>query len=156
MFPPFVGDRCQLPPVIDPEVVYGSVISSVTPAKPRISLFVGDRCQLPPVIDPEVICGSVICLNGGICAIVEQGALQARCFCELGFSGPACELYQPCTLNPCQGRGNCIPTPTSFQCNCVAPYTGEYPGSKVKGQCHALLMLVSGVLPRACVAGAWV
>ena len=90
-------------------------------------IITGERCQLPPDgVNPEVICGDVICLNGGVCAVVEQGPVSTRCFCEAGFSGRACEIREPCALNPCRGRGNCINTETSFRCNCLAPYTGGY------------------------------
>ena len=88
--------------------------------------FTGDRCQLPPIVNPEVVCGNVVCLNGGVCAIVEQGTFQTRCFCEPGYSGPTCENRDFCALNPCKGRGNCINTTTSFYCNCIPPYAGGY------------------------------
>lgn len=37
------------------------------------------------------------------------------------------DLYQPpCTLNPCQNNGICIPNGYSFICNCQAGFSGDF------------------------------
>lgn len=49
------------------------------------------------------------------------------CFCNSGFYGTNCEIYEPCRSSPCINGGSCASMGTYpfWQCICPAFYTGS-------------------------------
>ncbi len=121
-----VGNREELVRSVPARTAIGRLHDTVS------MVTTGSRCEEPPFgLHPDAICGEVICLNGGVCGTRAQGFPQGdapgrlRCLCEPGYSGVACELTEPCALNPCRSRGNCINVENSFLCECEPPFSGE-------------------------------
>ncbi|UJR35334.1 hypothetical protein I4U23_028095, partial [Adineta vaga] len=65
-----------------------------------------------------------ICANGGRC-INSYGSYI--CFCNSGFFGTNCEIYEPCRALPCINGGTCASMGTYpfWQCICPTLYTGS-------------------------------
>lgn len=65
-----------------------------------------------------------LCANGGRC-LNTYGSFQ--CFCNSGYYGQYCEIYDPCRLSPCMNGGSCLSTSVYpyWQCLCPTLYTGK-------------------------------
>jgi len=72
-----------------------------------------------------------ICANGGRC-INSYGSYL--CFCNSGFYGTNCEIYQPCLSSQCINGGSCISIGNYpyWQCICPVLYTGKKISNKNK------------------------
>ncbi|CAF0877176.1 unnamed protein product [Rotaria sp. Silwood1] len=65
-----------------------------------------------------------ICANGGRC-LNSYGSYL--CFCNSGFYGTNCEIYEPCRSTPCINGGTCVSTGNYpfWQCICPILYIGS-------------------------------
>lgn len=65
-----------------------------------------------------------ICANGGRCLNTYGSYL---CYCNPGFYGTNCEIYEPCRSSPCINGGSCISSGSYpfWQCVCPPLYTGK-------------------------------
>ncbi|OQV16289.1 Protein eyes shut-like protein [Hypsibius exemplaris] len=82
--------------------------------------FSGTYCEKP-------VCESNPCQNSGICS--ADSILGFRCACTSGFTGTKCDVdIDECRRTPsiCLGFGQCRNTFGSYQCDCLAPYTGDH------------------------------
>ncbi|CAJ0578467.1 unnamed protein product, partial [Mesorhabditis spiculigera] len=52
---------------------------------------------------------------------------HAQCFCNQGYSGPACEIIDTneCAANPCHWLAHCQNTVGSFECRCFPGFQGD-------------------------------
>lgn len=55
---------------------------------------------------------------------MPNGGGGATCICLPGYSGSRCEQTSPCTSNPCQNGGNCVPTGYGYRCDCPPGLSG--------------------------------
>lgn len=59
----------------------------------------------------------------GKCLLTNTGF---KCKCQLGYVGRMCDRkQQPCTANPCEGRGECFNRNGGFFCRCHAWWEGQ-------------------------------
>lgn len=59
----------------------------------------------------------------GKCLLTNTGF---KCKCQLGYVGRMCDQkQQPCTANPCEGRGECFNRNGGFFCRCHAWWEGQ-------------------------------
>ncbi|CAF3582391.1 unnamed protein product [Rotaria sordida] len=65
-----------------------------------------------------------ICANNGRC-LNSYGSYL--CFCNSGFYGTNCEIYEPCRSLPCINNGTCVSTGNYPYWTCICPilYTGS-------------------------------
>jgi syndecan 4 len=101
--------------------LHGACIDGECKCAPQ---YTGDACQRLACMVPEG-CDSECCGEG---ACGDDG----KCACNEGFSGLACEIFDPQCLNQCSGRdhGVCIfdpddPSGIATVCACKAPWSGE-------------------------------
>ena len=108
----FSGPHCEIAPSnpcsVNPCLHGGICVSSGSTYSCNCSGtdWQGDNCSV-------FNCTKSPCLNGGKCT--AQG-----CACAPGFSGNQCEIPSaqgPCGWSPCV-HGQCVPSGTSFYCNC--------------------------------------
>ena len=68
-------------------------------------------------------CTANLCLNGGLCEVVDNGP---RCMCPLGFSGEFCQTNtDDCgEENKCGAKGRCVDLIDGYVCLCENEYYG--------------------------------
>ncbi|CAJ0942703.1 unnamed protein product, partial [Mesorhabditis belari] len=86
-------------------------------------------CYDNPALDDEIFpycekkCNST-CNGRGACLYDGK---EPQCFCNQGFSGPACEIIDTneCSSKPCHWFAHCQNTVGSFQCKCFDGFEGD-------------------------------
>ena len=82
--------------------------------------YSGEHCE--NTYDP---CSRGYCgVNSVSCKFNTSISRTPVCVCAANFTGSRCERNLHCFGNPCQPYGDCIPTATSFKCDCHKGYGG--------------------------------
>ncbi|CAH1784868.1 unnamed protein product [Owenia fusiformis] len=70
------------------------------------------------------VCIQKPCVNGR-CEMLHESP-GYRCICTGGYTGVSCNVFNPCSLNPCNGQGTCkVLSNFHFECNCYDGYYGS-------------------------------
>lgn len=89
-----------------------------------MTLYVGEFCEAP---NP---CVGYPC-NDGKCEpqpIAQRHGVdyKPKCQCDVGYTGPNCEVISRCQSKPCDNGGKCIEVADkTFTCQCVNNFTGK-------------------------------
>ncbi|CAF2104402.1 unnamed protein product [Rotaria magnacalcarata] len=121
---PYYGSLCQINVCQTNPCIVGNCIANGTHSY-ICNCPVGFQYIMGVCVDiNECITIPGICANGGRC-LNSYGSYL--CFCNSGFYGTNCEIYDPCRSSPCINGGTCMSTGNYpyWQCICPILYTGS-------------------------------
>lgn len=101
--------------------------------------------KFPFICEFETACLSALaqCNHVGQCTTANN--VDITCTCLSHYSGEFCEIAEnPCTSNPCAGRGTCSQVPGRYEYTCDCRGTG-YTGKTFTGHYSILLAIMATV-----------